>query len=632
MDDIQQVLSQLLDDKGQPQRGYTHRTNIFTAVLRRLWHGWFGSLLLLVMCLLMAWIIHFPLSSIHHTITKMDVMLIKERDGNRNNNISYEIVGQITGWHTTTNKYDEMAIMISKPVVERMLRTRHVVDSAIMDKVMDLGHILSEEDSIELVRSLTEQYADKISVSYDEPINGQKNSIVTLSMEGDAAASQAMLSGLVDSYNAYTRDYNNKCYQRTIDFLTQCIDSIKNELDKIDAFDEGFSERNFIIDVKQQTDTYLNVDKDDETDVRNMQLQRQLLSIIRKYMTDMGENYVVVPANTGIEDPQINRIVIQFNELVMRRSNYMTSMGEDAMRVKTITNQIEDQRQAIIISIDKLTQAFDIRMAKYEKNKKESEDRLVKMPHKRIVKDKINRERDIIIPLYTLLQRKRIETIIARSAEQDLARVITPPYSIVESLMKSSKVVYLFGILLGLILSSIYLLCIQIPHEKIDLSDVLKDCILPIWGVLPAEDKGQLYSTALEAIVTRIHMSGAKKLLVTSGYDDEITPNFVTNLQHSIDRRGIEGLGVTCEGNYHANPLLPELSNQADTTIYLVRAGYSRMRSIDFIGYAVKEGLLKNGAVIVTDASTNETLPINFGAFDYEVPKGFNAVKSRAKK
>lgn len=610
-----------------------HKTSIVTYLLRKIWHGWIGALTLFILCLIMAWIIHFPLSKIHHTITKMDVMLIKEREGNRNNNISYEIVGQITGWNTTTNKYDEMAIMMSKPVVQGMLRTREVFDKAVMEKMHRLGTVMSREDSIELMHSLTEEYTELIEVTYGEPVKGEKNSIVTISITGgEAEHNEKVLSGLVESYNKYTRNYNNMCYQRTISFLTHVIDSIKGELNKIDNYDEVFSETNFIIDNKEQAINYLGVDKSDEADVRNMELQRELLKIIRQYMIDMGNDYVVVPANTGIEDEQINRIVIQFNELVMRRSNYLTSMGEDAMRVMTITNQIEDQRKAIIISTEKLSQAFDIRLAKYAKNKQESEDRLLKMPHKRIVKDKIERERDIITPLYTLLQRKRVETIIAQAGEQDLARVIAAPYSADEYMFKSSKLIYIFGLVLGLLLSGIYLWFLRVPYEKVDLSDVLKDCILPIWSVLPSEEKRELYNTALNALVTRIHMSGAKRLLITSGYDNEIVPNLVTDLQQAIANRGMKDITLITEGNYHKNPLLPELSNSADATIYVVRAGYSQMRSIDFIGYAVKEGLLKNGAVIVTEAKTNEALPINFGAFDYEVPKGFDAVKSRAKK
>lgn len=623
---------ELLADQGRGGRPQRHQS-IFTAILRRLWHGSLGAITLFLLSIWMAWIIHFPLSTIRQSTTKMEVMFNKEREGNRNNNVSYEIVGRITGWSTTTNKYDEVAIMMSRPVIERMLRQRDIIDSTIVQTAKTIGHRLSEKDSIELINSLTEQYVNKIEVTYSDPKNGQKNSIITISVDGRGEDKNKMLVSLVDAYNRHTRAFNDQCYQRTIDFLKSNIDSIRRELDRIDLYDEQFSEANFIVDMGQQSDTYLTIDKDDENQVRNMQLQRELLKIIRNYMTSMGENYVVVPANTGIDDSQINRIVIQFNDLVMRRSNYLTSMGEDAMRVKTITNQIEDQRQAIIISVDKLTQAFDIRLAKYEKNKHESEDRLMKMPRKKIVKDKIARERAIITPLYTLLQQKLIETVIARSAEQDQARIVTPPYSIDTSLLKSAKNIYLFGILLGIILATIYLWCLQIPYEKVSLSDVLKDCPLPIWGILPNRNKNkEHYQTVLESVLTRIKMSGARQLLIACGYEEDGYPYLKDDLQELFNKHSITDITITDAGDYHSNPQLPEQSQQADATIYIVRANESRMRSLDFINYALGDGLLKNGAVIVANAKTNKTLPINFGAFDYEVPGGFGAVKSRAKK
>lgn len=630
MESLDELLEKLTDSKQSvPER----RENIFVSILRRLWHGWLGALLLFLLCLLMAWLIHFPLQKMRTATTKMDVMLIKEREGNRDNNVSYEIVGEMSGWMTTTNKYDEMAIMLSRPVLERMVRRSHTMDSTFIKRAKQVGHHLSARDSAELVESLSRSYGNRIKVAYSEPSNGQKTSIVTLSLTGSSAANFTTLQGLVDAYNAYTREYNNQCYNRTIAFLTHCMDSLKNEINKLDDFDKTFSEGNFVIDIPRQTSTYLEIDRFDESDVRNMILQRELLKIIRNYMEQMGKEYVVVPANTGIEDTQINRIVIQFNDLVMKRSNYLTSMGADAMRVKTMSNQIEDQRQAIIISIDALTQSFDKRLQQYQKNKRESDERLAAMPHKRVVKDQIDRDREIIVPLYKLLQEKRLNAIIARSAEQDLARVVTPPYIVEESRFANPAHIYLLGILLGILLALLYLWNIIIPVKHVSLEDVLKDCILPVWAVLPDFDKRELYEPALESLLTRIRQSGARRLIVTSGYPEEGKTSLCDELNRLLADRGyVDGLTITDVGDYHSNPELPLLSSKAEATIYCIRAEHSKMRSLDFINYAVKEGILKNGAVVVVQAQTNEDQLINFGAFDYEVPRGFKAIKSHASK
>ncbi len=630
MNELDELLNVLEIDS--VKRRNLHQTNVFITMLRRIRYGWLGALLIFLVSIALAWLLHFPLSKVQKSITKMDVMFIKEREGNQNNNVSSEIIGQITGWRTTTNKYDEIAIMMSKPVIERMLRKTQLYDNVIRQKRLDSGISLTKKDSTKEMRNLIDGYLDKTDVTYDEPVNGKRNSIFELSMQGDYEENKNALKGIVDAYNSLTREYNDVSYVKTIKFLTHCIDSIDGELRKIDAYDESFSEGNFIIDVEKQTNTYLDVNKGDESDVRNMQLQRELLKIIRKYMADMGHNYVVVPANTGIDDAQINRIVIQFNDLVMRRSNFLTSMGEDAMRVQTITNQIEDQRQAIIVSIDKLTQAFDIRLKKYEDNKKVSEGRLAGMPRKKIIKDQIRRERDIIMPLYTMLQRKRIETIIARSAEQDLARIITPPYQVEQKLFKTPKIIYLTGVLLGLILAIVYLYLIKIPNEKVTIDDIIKSCDLPLWGLLPNGEKHNSYYKAMESLLTRIKMSGAKQILITSGYEKEGKTFLKNSLMQILEDKGVKDIKVIEEGSYHENPDIPEISNYTELTIYCIRPNYSLMRSIDFANYAKDEKLLKNGVVVATCADVNDTLPINFGSFDYEAPKGLKALKMIANK
>ena len=178
LDDIFELLTG--QSRGQQPR---RQQNFFFNILRRLWYGGLGAILIFLLCILMAWLIHFPLSRIRQSTTKMEVIFNKEREGNRNNNISYEIVGRITGWSTTTNKYDEVAIMLSHPVVERTLNTQNIIDSTIVETAKAIGHRLSRKDSIELLNSLVEEYINSVEVSYSDPKSGEKNSIITLSVK-----------------------------------------------------------------------------------------------------------------------------------------------------------------------------------------------------------------------------------------------------------------------------------------------------------------------------------------------------------------------------------------------------------------------------------------------------------------
>lgn len=658
--ELDDLLVSMLKETDQEQKQPQTSGSFIVNVCRRIYRGGIGALLLVLLTLIASLLIHRYLSHFHSYTTSMEVMLMKEKDGGRNSNITSEIVGGITGWHTTTNKYDELHIMLSRPVVYRMLKTSHQLDSALWLQFKEMEHRPTHADTVALVDQLTREFNKAIEISYSEGDNFKgTTSILTLSIKGYHGQSKKILNGIVDAYNANTRAYNQMCYDNTLRFLDYCIDSVRQEINRLDNYEVNFSESNFVVNLSQQSNVYLDIDKNHEKDVRNMQLQKQLIQIIRQYMIDMGNDYRVVPANTGIDDDQINKIVLQFNDLVMRRSNFMTSMGQDAMRVQTINNQIEDQRQAIIISIDKLSQSLDIRLVQAAQNLKESNERLLKMPRKQLVKDYIERERSIITPLYTLLQQKRTETLIAMATEQDQARVITPPYVTESSLFPNSKIFYLLALILGICLGLYYLYKLELPEQNLSVEDVLAKCAVPVWGILPndgnndSEQQAIRYSTAIHALLTRIEMSGTHLLLITSGYDGEGKSHFTEHLAQILEEqqkpyeifrwndnlelgeiikerkaRTTDIYTLIDAGSYHENPDIPLLSREAENTIYCIRAEHSRMASLDFVNYAVKEKLLFNGAVVVTEAIVDSKNAVNFGSFDYIVPSGFAAIKS----
>ncbi len=620
-------------------------SHLIIEILRRIKKGWFICLLIIIFSVFAAWLLYFPLSKIHRTTTKMGVMFNKDREANSQGNIANEIVGRITGWTTTTNKYDEIAILTSHVVVGNMLSYTGKLDSVYLKHIQEVGHSLSKEDSINFVTLYVEKFLKSVEVSFTQTKPNIKTSLFTLSIDGKRDECGPLLVGLVNSYNQFTRDYNNKLYDNTLRFLDHCIDNLKKDLDKIDNNDRVFREGNLIVDLNQQTDEYLNIDRNMEDEFRDINLQIQLLSIIRDYMVDMGKDYKVVPANTGIDDAQINRIVIQFNDLVMRRSNFLTSMGEDAMRVQTITNQIEDQRQALIISIDKLTQSFNIRKSKLEKDLKESNARLEKMPNKRITLDQIKRERDVKTPLYKLLQEKYTETLIAKSAEQDQARIITYPYMEETKFVSSPKILFLCGLLLGIILSSVYLWFMKLPPLKMTLEEALQKCDLPCWSVFPTLDNIEFYKNAMEALLTRIRMSGSKRIAITCSYGFEENGSLAEQLIKMLEQQGekckfikwtadsqnnqanqIEQydasngyLIVDC-GSYHTNPEVPHVSSKVDITLWNVVLNVSDLKSVDFINFALKEGLIKQGALVLTEARIDKKNQVNFGKFDYTPP------------
>jgi len=679
MADIDDILANLLSGESNKQSKTPQKVeSIVVNILQRLITGGLGAFCLILITIICAFVIRRELVKYRTYTTTMEIMLQNEKDSGKNGNVSSQIIGGITGWNTVTNKFDEIKIMSSRSVVLRMLRETHILDSAYVQQALSLGHPLSHADSVSLVDEKVNEFRKAVGISYEETTSKGSSSIIKLTIHGYQGKSKLILNGMVHAYNGHSKEFSDQCYAHTLNFLGYCIDSVRNEINKLDLYEENFSEENFIVNLNLQSSVYLDIDKNNETEVRELQLQQQLIRIIRDYMVDMGQDYKIVPANTGINDDQINKVVLQFNELVMRRSNYMTSMGEDAMRVQTINNQIEDQRQAIIVSISKLSEALDIRLAKFEQNLQESNDRLMTMPRKQLIMSYLAREREIIAPLYSQLQKKRTETLIAQAGEQDQCRVVSSPYVSESLLFAKGKSFYLMSVALALGLAFLFLWKIKLPEPNLQLENILSKSSLPVWGVIPqaprevfeddewrrpgrkGSDRANNFDAALRSLLTHIEMSGAKTIVITSGYRKD-GKTFLThqlanllidkgisfevldwrsesNLREIINERrepssSEDAVSYTLidAGSYHENPELPILSREADTTLYCLRAEYSDLDSLDFSNYAVEQNLIFKGAMVVVQADINQRYAVNYGSFDYEVPSGLGVVFSMIK-
>lgn len=674
MAEIDEILENLLSGEKQKKDKTPQKIeDIIIHILYRLIVGGLGAICLILITLVCAYLIRQQLVKYRTYTTTMEILLMNEKDGGKNSNVASEIIGGITGWNTINNKFDEIKIMSSRPVVARMLKDTHMIDSAYVYQARIKGSPLSQIDSIALLDSKVNSFRKAIQISYEETTSKGSSSIIKLKINGYQGRSKLILNGMVKAYNDHTRDYRNQCYAKTVDFLTYCIDSIRNEINKLDIYEENFSEDNFIVNLNLQNNVYLQTDKENEREIANLQLQRQLLRIIRNYMVEMGQDFKIVPANTGIDDEQINKIVLQFNDLVMRRSNYMTSMGEDAMRVQTINNQIEDQRQAIIVSISKLSEALDIRLSKYEQNLQESNERLMEMPRKQLIMAYIERERNIIVPLYNLLQQKKTETLIAKAGEQDQARIISLPYISESLLFSKSKLFYMIAFAVAFSLAFLYLWKLHLPDLGLQVGDILAKSELPIWGVIPTapkevilddewrkpdrkgDDSLLIFDSSLRSLLTRVEMKGAQAIVLTSGYkrdgktflthqlanlfidkqipfeviDWKSEPNvkqLILDYKQRCRQEEEKSYLLVDAGSYHENPDLPILSREADATIYCLRAEHSNLESLNFSNYLVEQKLIFNGAVVVAQAEIEQQQAVNFGSFDYKVPSGIGVV------
>ncbi len=190
----------------------------------------------------------------------------------------------------------------------------------------------------------------------------------------------------------------------------------------------------------------------------------------------------------------------------------------------------------------------------------------------------------------------------------------------------------------------------KLPPHQMTLEEALRECDLPCWSVLPTVENKEFYEKAMEALLTRIRMADSRKIAITCSYGVEEngmlaeqlvnvlkrqeekcqllkwTPENQHDIVKQIEQYDISNgyLVVDCN-SYHTNPEMPLISSKVDITLWNVVLNLSDLKSIDFINYSLKEGLVKKCALVLTDAHIDKKNQVNFGNFDYTPLTGLKA-------
>ena len=119
-----------------------------------------------------------------------------------------------------------------------------------------------------------------------------------------------------------------------------------------------------IINITQQY-TYDN-------ELFNAKSQKDLTSLLRKTLLN-SDDYGLMPANIGIENPSINDLISQYNLLISERDKYLFNAGPNNTFLKNLERQIIEFSKNIFLSIDNYLNTLNIKISNIREKEKEFE-------------------------------------------------------------------------------------------------------------------------------------------------------------------------------------------------------------------------------------------------------------------
>ena len=315
-------------------------------------------------------------------------------------------------------------------------------------------------------------------------------------------------------------------YSRTIEFVDKREKILKSDLEKIELRKQDYKQRNNLSDIKLDANNNINLKNSYDGDIFKYESQKEIASYLLESLE--SNQYDYLPINVGLDNFDLNNMIIDYNKIVTERNNYLSEAGTNNILVKSLSAQLESLIKNISVSLQNFLNSIELNLASLRKKEFYFDDIYNKVPENEKTLRSIERELSIKEALYLLLLQKREEASI------NLA-VVKPSIKIIDNAIidKGSKypnilIIYAFPVLISILIYFSFLYLWFYLDNKIHSRDQLVKLLdpeIPIICEIPfIKDKESLILTSpsykRSTIAESIRMLTANLQYTLPGFND----------------------------------------------------------------------------------------------------------------
>lgn len=340
----------------------------------------------------------------------------------------------------------------------------------------DVSYIVTIKSIDERVNELSRQLVVEFT--------NKKSTIIDLSLSyALPRKGEDILNALINQYISTNLEDKNTIADSTTHFIRKRLNVIATELGDVEDKVQNFKKSNKLADMTEQGKLLVQSSSEFSGELAKAETQVTILSDLESYLKDESKNKRVFPASLLPQDMVFSGLMNQYNALLIERDKQLLSVTETSPFVRNIDEQIASLRQGILANIQSTKNTFVITRDKLRSQLGKASSQISGVPE--IEKDylKLARNQQIKQELYIFLMQKAEETAISKTSNISIAKTIDPPKSAVNPISPKKKLVYITGIILGLLIPMGLLFIIEMLSTAVSSKeDIMERTSVPIIG------------------------------------------------------------------------------------------------------------------------------------------------------
>ena len=359
----------------------------------------------------------------------------------------------------------------------------------------------------------------------------ERADIITLSLK-DVSPQRAedVLNTLISIYNENWVNDKNRLAVSTSKFINSRLGVIEGELGSVDDDISSYKSEHLLPDVQAAASIYLAQANEAKATIREIDDQLYMVRHIRNYLTDAGNNFRLLPTNSGISDGSLSSQIVQYNGKMLDRNSLVAHSSEKNPLVVELDATLAELRSALLTSIDNQIVALNAQKKSQQGVGGQATSQIASNPQQAKYLLSVERQQKVKESLYLYLLQKREENELSQAFTAYNTRIITMPGGSMVPTAPVGRKILLVAFAIGLMLPVGVIFLMENMNTRVRGRKDLEGLSVPFIGEIPLYEKKGLSSKK---------MKGAGALVVREGSRDVINEAFRvlrTNLEFMTGR------------------------------------------------------------------------------------------------
>lgn len=327
----------------------------------------------------------------------------------------------------------------------------------------------------------------------------------------------------------YTENWiedKNKLAVATSAFIDERLRVIQRELGEVD---ENLARQTAATGTPSlEMTAKLLLEQTGEMDAQILELSNQLAvtRYLRDYIGEKGNEYNVIPVNTGISNPAVEAEIADYNKLLLTRNNLVDNSSTSNPLVRDYDTQLAGLRRAIVNGIDNQISSLSTSIKGVRSELGKTKGRIANTPAQALPLLSEERQQKVKESLYLFLLQKREENQLSQKFTADNTRVITPPMGSLTPVAPKKSLILVMALLVGIAVPVIGVYLAKTGDTKVRSRKDLESMRAPFAGEIPYVGKKENLLRHLLGKVRKQTVEEAPLSIVKEGKRDVVNEAF----------------------------------------------------------------------------------------------------------